>query len=110
MVERAKRRSTSRRAGGASFAKVGEMRTHGRSLPPHPYLRGEGEDGGSMLMGFAQRIVVSYGLAHIFRGSGEAVLAENDNRRVKREPLAGELKVASCRLQVWDDGRRTTKS
>jgi hypothetical protein len=47
-----------------------------------------------------ERIVVSYGLNDIFQGSGNAVLAENDNPWVKRKPLIDEFKVASCKLQV----------
>jgi hypothetical protein len=38
-----------------------------------------GEDATLQLIEFVERIVVSYGLYDIFRGSQEAVLVENDN-------------------------------
>jgi hypothetical protein len=71
--------------------------------------RGEGEDYESQFVGFVERIVVSYGLADIFPGSGEAVLVENDNRRVKRRPLIRELKVEGCKLQVGEEGCQPIK-
>ena len=58
------------------------MRADGR-FPPHPCPLpigwGEGEDVMPVLIGFVERIEVSYGLDDIFPGSREAVLVENDN-------------------------------
>jgi hypothetical protein len=96
-LARRERRSKTVRSGRRN---IGAIRIYGRSLPPHPNPWGEGEDGDSVLTGFVEKIVVSYGLADIFPGSEEAVLVENDNRRVKRRPLVRELTVegAVCRL------------